>query len=181
MKDNTQKRFRPKQYTHIDYEALLIMAMKERCSIEKCLEKNNIQIARSTIIRNVRKMKENQKDTFVINLYEKHYVPNMQKKELPEKLQQKIDKLPNKPVVTKPELDDLLRKLTIMDEIVKQANGNYAKAARIISSGTTLLGNVTISHTGLEKNIKRYKEIKKEIKKELEKQMEKEEEEIEKC
>ena len=61
-----------------------------------------------------------------------------------------------------------------MDEIVKQANGNYAKTARIISSGTTLLGNVTISHTGVEKNIKHYQEIKRELAKEKE-QKEKEE------
>ena len=63
-----------------------------------------------------------------------------------------------------------------MNEILEQTNGNYSEAARIISSGTTILGNVTISHTGLEKNIKHYQEIKRELAKEK-KQKEKEGEE----
>ena len=83
-------------------------------------------------------------------------------------MQKEIDELPIKPVVTKPELEDLLKKLSIMNEILEQANGNYCEAARIISSGTTLLGNVTISNTGLEKNIKRYQEIKRNLAKEKE-------------
>ena len=172
--NNKQGRIKPKQYTHIDYEALLIQAMKERCSIEECLARNELKIARSTVIRNIRKIKESGGDLSIIDLYEKQYVPNIQKEELPEKLQQKIEDLPSRPVVTKPELEDLLRKLSIMEKIVEQANGSYAEAARIISSGTTLLGNVTISHTGVEKNMKHYQEIKRELAREK-KQREKEE------
>lgn len=173
-KNNKQGKIKPKQYTHIDYEALLIQAMKERCSIEDCLARNGLKIARSTVTRNIRKIKETRGDLSIIDLYEKQYVPNMQKEELPEKLEQSIEELPSRPVVTKPELEDLLRKLSIMEKIVEQANGNYAEAARIISSGTTLLGNVTISHTGIEKNMKHYQEIKKELAKEKE-EMEREE------
>ena len=172
--NNKQGKIKPKQYTHIDYEALLIQAMKERCSIEKCLATNGLKIARSTVIRNIRKIKESGGDSSIIDLYEKQYVPNLQKKELPENLQQRIENLPSRPVVTKPELEDLLRKLSIMEKIVEQANGSYAEAARIISSGTTLLGNVTISHTGVEKNMKHYQEIKRELAREK-KQREKEE------
>ena len=73
----TEKRIKPKQYTHIDYEAILIEAMRERCSIEQCIENNGLTIARSTVIRNINKMKEEGKDTSVIELYEKQYVPNM--------------------------------------------------------------------------------------------------------
>ena len=51
---------------------------------------------------------------------------------------------------------------------MEQANGSYAEAARIISSGTTLLGNVKISHTGVEKNMKHYQEIKRKLAKEKE-------------
>lgn len=162
-KNHLRRRIKPKQYTHIDYEALLIEAMKQRCSIEECLKRNGLDIARSTVIRNIRKIKEKGENSSIIDLYENQYVPNLQKKELPEKLQEKIDELPSRPVTTKPELEDLLKKLTIMNEIFEQANRNYSEAARIISSGTTLLGNVTISHTGLEKNIKHYQEIKREL------------------
>ena len=164
--NNKQSKIKPKQYTHIDYEALLIEAMKERCSIEECLVRNGLKIARSTVIRNIKKIKERGENLSVIDLYEKEYVPNLQKKELPEKLQQKIEDLPSRRVVIKPELEDLLRKLSIIEKIVEQVNVNYAEAARIISSGTTLLGNVTISHTGVEKNMKHYQEIKKELAKE---------------
>ncbi len=174
--NHLQKRIKPKQYTHIDYEAILIEAMQERCSIEECLARNGLKIARSTVLRNIRKIKENGEDLSIIDLYEKEYVPNMQKEKLPEKLQQKIDELPSRVVVIKPELEDLLKKLNIMNEILEQTNGNYSEAARIISSGTTILGNVTISHTGLEKNIKHYQEIKRELAKEK-KQKEKEGEE----
>ena len=175
-RENQKRKIKPKQYTHIDYEALLIEAMKERCSIEECLARNGLDIARSTVIRNIKKIKESKQDVFIIDLYEDQYVPNMQKKELPKKLQDEIEDLPSRPVVIKPELEDLLKKLTIMNEILEQANGNYVEAARIISSGTTLLGNVTISNTGLEKNIKRYQEIRRELVKEK-KQKEKEGEE----
>lgn len=172
--NHVQRKIKPKQYTHIDYEALLIEAMKERCSIEECIARNGLDIARSTVIRNIRKLKESKEDVSIIDLYEEQYVPNIQKKELPKKLQDKIEELPSRPVVIKPELEDLLKKLTIMNEILEQANGNYAEAARVISSGTTLLGNVTISHMGLEKNIKHYQEIKRELAEE-QKQKEKEE------
>ena len=172
-KSNRQRKIKPKQYTHIDYEALLIEAMKERCSIEECIARNGLNIARSTVIRNIKKIKESIQDVSIIDLYENQYVPNMQKKELPKKLQDEIEDLPSRPVVIKPELEDLLKKLTIMNEILEQANGNYAEAARVISSGTTLLGNVTISNTGLEKNIKHYQEIRRELVKEK-KQREKE-------
>lgn len=159
--NQVQKKIRPKQYTHIDYEALLIEAMKERCSIEECIERNGLNIARSTVSRNISKMRNAKKNFTVIDLYEKQYVPNMQKKKLPKKMQEKIDELPSKPVVIKPELEDLLRKLNIMNAILEQANGNYAEATRIINSGTTLLGKVKISFVGLKKDIEQLHRIRK--------------------
>lgn len=168
--NSAQKRIKPKQYTHIDYVAILIQAMQKGCSISECITRNGLDIARSTVTRNIRKIKEDENtskdDRYIIDLYEKEYVPNQQKKPLPIGLHQKIEDLPKRPIVTKTELEDLLKKLNIMNTILEQAKGNYAEAARIISSGTTLLGNVRISNAGLEKNIRHYKEIQKELEEE---------------
>ena len=73
-----KKIYRPKTYTHIDYEALVIYAMKFRVSIEQALRDNNIEIARSTVVRNIKKLVNNNNST--IALYQNGYVPNMQKK-----------------------------------------------------------------------------------------------------
>ena len=45
MKESERK-VKPKQYSHIDYEALLIYAMKNHISIEKAIEENGLTIAR---------------------------------------------------------------------------------------------------------------------------------------
>ncbi len=90
---------KPKQYTHIDYEALLIYAMKHHISLERAIEENNLAIARSTVIRNIRKMKkEATRDNTIIEFYQEEYVPNYQKSELSPRIIQVIDSLPLKRV-----------------------------------------------------------------------------------
>ena len=164
MKEENNKGLKPKQYTHIDYEAILIYAMKNRISIEEALAMNGLDIARSTVVRNIREMKK-ETITSIIDLYEKQYVPNSQKKILPEKLQETIDELQERDIVMKPELEDLYTKLSFMKELVDRCNGNKAEAARIISSGNTILGNVRISTQGLAKDLKKYEIVAEEMKK----------------
>lgn len=133
-----EKKIKPKQYSHIDYEALLIYAMKNHISLEKAMEENELAIARSTVIRNIRRMKQEKgRDTRIIEFYQQVYVPNYQKSELPEKIVQAIEELPEKRVVIKNELEDLYNKLYIMNEIVKASDGNMAEATRKINSGQT--------------------------------------------
>ncbi len=152
-----KKIYRPKTYTHIDYEALVIYAMKFRVSIEQALRDNNIEIARSTVVRNIKKLVNNNNST--IALYQNGYVPNMQKRELPEDIKYKIESLDDKPIIKGDELDDVYKKLSIMEEIIKACNGNFAEATRKINSGKTPLGKIrTITHQGLIKDMK-YLEI----------------------
>lgn len=163
---------KPKQYTHIDYEALLIYAMKHHISLERAIEENNLAIARSTVIRNIRKMKkEATRDNTIIEFYQEEYVPNYQKSELSPRIIQVIDSLPLKRVVIKNELDDLYYKLSTMNEIVQICNGNITEATRKINSGQTILGNVKpISVQGLGKNIKYFQKIKEIMEEEIEKE-----------
>lgn len=168
--DKKERKVKPKQYTHIDYEAILVQTMKERCSVEECLRKNGLEIARSTVVRNIKKIRECEEGSAIIELYEKEYVPNFQKECLPEKLQQKIDDLPCKRVIIKLENEDLYKKLSIMHGIIESCNGNISEAARVISTGGTLLGKVRISAQGLAKDMKYFERIKQELKKEKEKE-----------
>lgn len=102
MKD--KKEVKPKQYSHIDYEALLIYIMKNHISMEQAIEELNLNIARSTIVRNINKIKKEDKENSIIDLYQNIYTPNSQKKELPEFLKNQIDELPELEVVKKEEL-----------------------------------------------------------------------------
>ena len=47
-----------------------------------------------------------------------------------------------------------------MKEIVEMCNGNLAEAARVISKGNTILGNIKITRQGLTKDLKRYEIVK---------------------
>ncbi len=167
------KKIKPKQYTHIDYEALLIYAMKNHISLEKAIEDNGLTIARSTVIRNIRKMKQDEnQDQTVIDYYQNVYVRNYQKPILPESMIQTIEDFPDKKVVIKNELDDLYKKLSTMNQIAVECGGNLSEATRRINEGKTSLGMIKpISRQGLEKDIKYYNRI-KEI---LEERQEKEE------
>jgi hypothetical protein len=160
---------KPKQYSHIDYEALLIYAMKHHISLERAIEENGLVIARSTVIRNIRKMKQDvSRDNSIIEFYQEEYVPSCQRPELPARIIRGIASLPQKKVVIKNELEDLYNKLSIMNAIVQACDGNLAEATRKINSGQTILGNVKpISIQGLGKNIKYFQEIKEIMEKEM--------------
>ena len=157
------KKVKPKQYTHIDYEALLIYVMKNHTSVVQAIEDLEIDIARSTIVRNINKLKK--ENSSIVNLYQNFYICNMQKKQLPEELQYKINSLEERKIVDKNELEDLYQKLLYMKKIVEQCDGNVAMAARTISNGTTILGDIKITTQGLQKNLKRYEIVEKEYKK----------------
>lgn len=133
-----ERKIKPKQYSHIDYEALLIYTMKNHISLEKAIEENGLRIARSTVIRNIKRMKEERdRNLDIINFYQNIYVPNSQKSELPVTLIRVINEFPEREIVVKDELEDLYRKLYTMNEIVEACNGNVAEAARKINSGQT--------------------------------------------
>lgn len=156
------KIYRPKTYTHIDYEALLIYAMKHKVSIEQAIEENNLTIARSTVIRNIKKMADDGNQ--IVSLYQNGYVPNMQKKKLPEDIKTKIEKLESKQVTKGNELDDVYRKLSTMEKIIENCNGNVTEATRKINSGETPLGNVgSITHQGLLKDMKYLEKIRQRL------------------
>ena len=155
-----KKAVKPKQYSHIDYEALLIYIMKKHISMEQAIEELDLNIARSTVVRNINKIKEEDKENAIIDLYKNVYTPNSQKKELPDFLKNQIDKLPELEVVKKEELEELYKKLSYMKEIVEWCNGNLAEAARVISNGNTILGNMKITSQGLTKDLKRYEIVK---------------------
>ena len=131
-----EKKIKPKQYSHIDYEALLIYMMKHGVSLERALEENGLDIARSTVNRNISKIKEQKgKDLSVIEFYQNKYVPNMQKAKLPEEIMESIAMFKEKPVVIKNELEDLYNKLSTMNQIVEACGGNISEATRKINSG----------------------------------------------
>ena len=155
-----KKEVKPKQYSHIDYEALLIYIMKNHISMEQAIEELNLHIARSTIVRNINKIKKEDKENSIIDLYQNIYTSNSQKKELPDFLKNQIDELPELEVVKKEELEDLYKKLSYMKEIAEMCNGNLAEAARVISAGKTILGNIKITRQGLGKDLKRYEIVK---------------------
>ena len=161
-----EKEIKPKQYTHIDYEALLIYAMKNHMSIEQCISELKLNIARSTLLRNINKIKKLDEYNEIINLYQNGYVPNMQKKELPEDIERKIEELDERPIIKKNRIEDLYGKLNVMKEILDICNENYAETARVISSGSTPLGNVKITTQGLRKNMLHYEDVKKQYEKE---------------
>ena len=164
--NETDQKIKPKQYSHIDYEALLIYAMKKHISLERAIEENGLTIARSTVIRNIRKMKKEGKHLDIINFYQNVYVPKYQTPELPEEILRAIDEFPDKKVVIKGELDDLYHKLSIMNQIVEACNGNISKATEKINSGQTPLGkNKPITVQGLAKDIKYFEKVKEFIEK----------------
>lgn len=161
---------RPKQYTHIDYTALLIYVMKNHISMEQAMIDNGLsEIAKSTITRNLQKIEkeaiEGQEEYEIIELYKNKYLANLQKSIMPEEIAQAIEDLPNKKVVKKGELEDLYKKLFIMNQILQACDGNIEKAVQAINTGSTPLGAVTISYQGFVKNMKRYKEVKNQIEK----------------
>ena len=167
-----EKKIKPKQYSHIDYEALLIYVMKHGVSLEKALEEHGLDIARSTVIRNIDRIKkEEDRDLSVIDFYQNRYVPNSQKSEMPKDILRKIQEFEEKPVVIKNELEDLYNKLSTMNEIVEDCGGNIAEATRRINSGNTPLGTVkSISVQGLRKDINYFKAIKEQLEKEINKE-----------
>lgn len=166
MKKENENQIKPKQYSHIDYEAILIYAMQHGVSIEKTLEENGINIARSTVVRNIEKIKKDSKGkNEIISIYQELYVPNMQKSQMPSNLKEKINSLPKKDVIIKNELEDLYDKLSKMKQIVESSNGNVAEAARRINEGTTILGNIKhITTQGLRKNMLRLEKVEKAMK-----------------
>ena len=52
---NEEKKVKPKQYTHIDYTAFLIYLMKTHKPFERAMEELGINIAKSTVNRNIKK------------------------------------------------------------------------------------------------------------------------------
>lgn len=133
-----EKEVRLRQYSYIDYEALLIYAMKRHISVEKAIEENGLTVSRVTVTRNIKKMKqEKDRDLSVIEFYQNVYTPNFQKPEMPEYIKQTIESFPEKPVKMKSKFEDLYQKLWMMNEIVEACGGNYTEAARKISSGQT--------------------------------------------
>lgn len=158
MENKDQSKFKPKQYTHIDYEALLIYVMKNRTSVENAVIELELKVARSTIVRNINKLKE--QGSQIVRLYQEEYATNMQKKELPVGIAEKIDQLPKKEIRIKNELEDVYFKLTMMKEILDSCDGNLTQAARVISSGNTPLGNFKITRQGLTKDLKYYEKVK---------------------
>lgn len=83
--EKSERELKPRQYSHIDYEALLIYAMKRHISVEKSIEENGLTIAKSTVVRNIRKIKqEKDRDLSVIEFYQNVHTPNFQKPEMPE-------------------------------------------------------------------------------------------------
>ena len=156
---------RPKQYTHIDYEALLIYVMKNNVSLEEAIKENNLSIARSTVIRNIRKIKQDYtRDTAIIDYYQNVYVKNSQKSKIPDEIKLKIDSFEQKPVKIKNELEDLYNKLSIMNSVLQQTSGNYTEATRIINSGTTKLGRIKpITVQAFRNDIKYFERIKEEM------------------
>ena len=160
------KSVNPKQYTHIDYEALLIYVMKNGMSVEQAIEEFDLGIARSTVIRNINKIKKQDEDNEINDNYKNDYVPNRQKEKLPDVVKFKIDLLPEKTVIVKTKLKDLYTKLTYMKEIVDRCSGNLTEATRQINSGNTILGNVAITRQALGKNMLRYEIVKAEYEKE---------------
>ena len=157
-----EKHRKPKEYTHIDYEALLIYAMKKHVSIEKAISDFELNIARSTVVRSMNRIIKKDPENEIINLYKNEYVPNMQKEQMPDDVKEKIDKLEDRKVVKKVELEDLYKKLSYMKEVANNCGGNLSEATRVINSGRTPLGNVRISRQGFEKNLMYYDEVKKE-------------------
>ena len=169
---------KPKEYTHIDYEALLTYVMKNHISVPKAMKILDLDISRQTVVRNIKRLNSDGKN-YIINLYQNEYSPNMQKKILPIEVQEKIDELEeNDDIVKKHKLEDLYKKLNYVKEILDTCDGNYTAAAKQISSGNTILGKVKISRQGLIKDLKYFENVKKEYEqycKEKEKRNKKEE------
>ena len=155
-----KKAVKPKQYSHIDYESLLIYIMKKHISMDQAIEELDLNIARATVTRNINKIKADNNENAVIDLYQKIYTHKNQNKVLPKFLQSQIDELPELEVVKKDGLEDLYKKLSYMKEIAEMCNGNLAEAARVISAGKTILGNIKITRQGLGKDLKRYEIVK---------------------
>lgn len=158
-----KKQYKPKQYSHIDYEALITYVMKNHISVTEAIKRLGLEISRITVERNL----NNMKNSPIVILYRKKYIPKMQSN-IPKEIVQEIKDLPDKKVEIKPSLEDTYRKLFIMKEIVNQCRGNLTQAAKVISSGNTPLGNVTISRQGLTKNMNNYEKVKEEYKKQKE-------------
>lgn len=160
------KKIKPKEYTHIDYEALLIYIMKNGVSLEQALEDNGLTIARSTFTRNINKILEKNEDNEVIGLYRDEYSKERQKG-LSEPLKQKIAELPDKKIVNKVLLEDLYKKLTMMKAIIESCGGSMKKAVEAINTGNTPLGQVQITRQGLKKNMEKYEEVRNEYLKQI--------------
>lgn len=160
---------RPKQYTHINYTALLIYMMKNRVSMEQAMLDNGLNIAKSTVTRNLRKiekdLKEGEEEFEIIQLYKNEYLANVQKVKFPERIKEKIENLPNREVIEKDELEDLYKKLSTMYCIFETCGRNMEKAVQAINTGMTPLGKMTITVPGFAKNMKRYEIVKEEIQK----------------
>ena len=169
-----EKKIKPKQYTHIDYEALLVYTMKKNIPLEQAIEENGLQIARSTVIRNIKKIKQDkEKDTAIIDYYQNVYVKNLQKSQIPDEIKLKIDSFEQKPITTKNELEDLHNKLSIMNSVLQEAGGNYAKATRMINSGTTKLGKIKpITVQAFRKDIKYFERIKEKMEEKIKEEKE---------
>lgn len=156
---------RPKKYTHIDYEALLTRVMKEKISIKSVIEDEELDIARSTVDRNIRKMP----DSRVVQIYKNFYVPNKQKKQFPEKLDIMIHELPSKsvkPIVVKEKFTDMYHKLLSLYNLYEK-NNSYRETAERINAGITEFGNAKITEQGVRKHIRRFQEYRSEMEKEL--------------
>lgn len=165
-----KRSIRPKQYTHIDYIALLIYIMKNYVSMEQAMNENGLSsIAKSTITRNLKKiesqLEEGQEEFEIIQLYKNGYLVNMQKNILPTTVEEQIENLPDKEVVNKEKLEDLYKKLSLMHSVLESCDGNMQKAVDAINNGGTPLGSFSLSYQAFAKNMKRYEVVKVEIEK----------------
>ena len=134
--------------------------MKNHTSVSNAIKELNLDVSRSAVVRNIRKIKQADPKNKIVMLYQEGYVPNMQKDEIPEEIEEKVEQLKSSEIVIKDELEDLYNKLTIINNILEACNRNKNETTKVINSGKSPLGNVKISRHGLSKIMKNYELVK---------------------
>lgn len=155
------KGYRPRKYTHIDYEALLIYIMKHNLTVEEAAEQFGIH--RVTISRKVKELEEvaekQDKNNLlkIISLYKEYTAFNQShKNQMDKKTQFVIGLLKEKPVVVKGRLETIIEQLNQRENILEQSENNYTRAAKRLG----------ITRQALSKSIGNKERIKKEFEKE---------------
>lgn len=156
-----KKGYRPRKYTHIDYEALLIYIMKHDLTGEQTSEEFGIH--RVTISKKVKeleekaKKEENKELSKIISLYKEYTSYHRSHKgQMNKRTQFVIRMLVEKPVFIKGKLDNTMENLHQREEALKQSENNYTQAAKQLG----------ITRQALTKTIGNKERIKKEFEKE---------------